>query len=185
MGLFGAGKQYSPIISGAAAGAAGAGTTAGGAEGGLNTIGIPGLTSMIAKGGQLSPYMKANLAQERRGNLQESEAGKQTGLKSIAYRGLGGPSGATSSMMNVADRGRQTANTDALQRAYGSQAGLNLAATSGLGSIGTGFGNLQNADLNTQMQAQQMKDMAGWTQLQGMLQAAGSVASAAAGKPKK
>jgi hypothetical protein len=178
-GLFGGGSaQYNPMIGAASGGGSGANLTAKPAEAGLQSVGIPGLTSMIAKGGQLSPYLKANLAAEKRGNLTEAQAGKQTALKSAAYRGLGGPSGAASSAENVINRGKETADTDALQRAYGSQAGLNLSATQGLSGIGQGFAGIQSQFLKDQLAAQQAKEQSNKMGLGGILGLASTAAGA-------
>jgi len=177
MGLFGSTKEFGQMANVASGGGSTAGLTSTGAQTGLRTVGTPALTGMIAKPGQLSPYLKANVAAERRGILGESEAAKQAALKGAAYRGLGGPSGAASSAENVITRGRQTADTDALQRAYGQQAGLNLQATQGLAGIGTGYGSLQNEYMKNQLAALQAKDAA-WSKGLGSIM---GMASAAAG----
>jgi hypothetical protein len=112
------------------------------------------------KPGQLSPYAKGQYAANIRDINRQQGATTQAGLKSIGYRGMGGPSGAAASTMAGAGQQGQAERTGAYNQALQQTYGGGVQGAGGL----TGLQQIYNPNqyyqtaiqgANAQSQAQQ------------------------------
>lgn len=77
--------------------------------------------------GQLSPLAASQYEQAKRNIASNYEDAARTGLKSLSYRGMGGPTGEMASVLNTNLRNRANAETDAYNTALGNTYNQGLA----------------------------------------------------------